>query len=349
MHLDNGLSGIMRVRNEEKFIESCIESCIESLDELIVVYTGCTDNTENILKRKVLEYPNKLRIFKYDYNVLWFGLNKDEYDHAMNLPDDSPELYCNFCNFALSKVKYKYAVKIDSDQLYFTEELNKWRQACIKGKGLRWKPIFIIGYIFMLYFSIYRRISAINGTPCIRLLPTKFVNFCFPAYVELAKWKLLHEKAVVALSGINVFKDNEWYVPFDGINIHPPYNGEGDTLIFKVSNETFYTRHPSNTSKSELSYSVTEDFHQPCSRIMYAGPAWFHLHANRAHCYEKVKNTKGKNPELFVPIKAFMEMSYIEVHNKMDCKAHSLYQRTLFALIHKVGRYIIKKHLSLLQ
>ena len=47
--LKNGLSGIMRVKNEGRFLEACIDSCIEALDEIIIVYTGCTDNTEEIL------------------------------------------------------------------------------------------------------------------------------------------------------------------------------------------------------------------------------------------------------------------------------------------------------------
>ena len=41
-------------------------------------------------------------------------------------------------------------------------------------------------------------------------------------------------------------------------------------------------------------------------------------------------------------------MTYREVLNKMDKKAHTLYQMTLFALIHKIGVSRIKKHLDLL-
>ena len=36
--LKNGLSGIMRVKNEARFIADCIDSCIEALDELVIVY-----------------------------------------------------------------------------------------------------------------------------------------------------------------------------------------------------------------------------------------------------------------------------------------------------------------------
>ena len=41
------VAGIMRVRNEGNFIHDCVESCIDALDELIVVYNDCTDNSGN--------------------------------------------------------------------------------------------------------------------------------------------------------------------------------------------------------------------------------------------------------------------------------------------------------------
>ena len=57
---------------------------------------------------------------------------------------------------------------------------------------------------------------------------------------------------------------------------------------------------------------------------------------------------KDKHPECFVPVEDFPSVSYKEVHDKMDKKAHTLYQRTLFALVHKIGVNRMKKHLDLL-
>ena len=48
--LKDGLSGLMRIKNEASFIEGCITSCIDALDELIIVYNDCTDNTPEIVK-----------------------------------------------------------------------------------------------------------------------------------------------------------------------------------------------------------------------------------------------------------------------------------------------------------
>ena len=78
--LKNGLSGLMRTRNEAQLIEPCIDSCINALDELIVVCFDCTDDTLEILERKKRQYPTKLRVFEYNKIVLSFDLKKEEFE-----------------------------------------------------------------------------------------------------------------------------------------------------------------------------------------------------------------------------------------------------------------------------
>ena len=339
----DGLSGLMRTRNEAALLEPCIDSCINALDELIVVCSDCTDNTLEILERKKKQYPTKLKVYEYNHKVLSFDLTREEFEYVKTLPDDSPRLYCNLCNFGLSKAQYKYVAKIDADQLYFEDELKEWRDVCSGDIRVKWHLGFILGWLFMMYFSIYRRLSAKRGKPCLWMIPDRMVKAFFKPYSEFAKWQLQRGKVCIALSGLNVFKDDRWYVPFDGVNIHPPYNGEGDTVIFKVTDQTFWSRRYSD----RITYSVTESFNNPY-KMMFTRPVWFHLHANRAQCWDKVKRTKDSHPDWFVPIEDFPEMSYLEVHDKMDKKAHTVFQRTLFAFVHKIGTGTIKGHLGML-
>ena len=198
-------------------------------------------------------------------------------------------------------------------------------------------------WLFMMYFTIYRRLSVKCGKPCLWMIPDKLIILLFRYYHKYSQWRLQRGRACIALSGLNVFKDNRWYVPFDGINIHPPYNGEGDTVIFKIKSDTYWTRHFSD----KISYSVTEKFNNPY-KIMFTYPVWFHLHANREYCWGKVKKMKDEHPECFVPIECFPAMSYGEVYDKMDKKAHTLFQMTLFALVHKIGKSVLRKHIGML-
>lgn len=341
-NLKDGLSGLIRIKNEERLIEACINSCIDALDELIIVYNDCTDNTPSIAKRMQQRYPDKIKVYAYDNHILSHNLTDEEFEIAKKLPEDSPRLHSNQCNYALSKVSYKYAVKIDVDQLYFADELKKWRDVCSKDTIVKWKVTFVFGWLFMMYISAYRRFSAKCGAPCLWMFPDGLVRIFADYYFDYAKWLLQKGKAIISLSGFNVFKDDRWYIPFDGVNIHPPYNGEGDHLIFRVSSQTYFYK-----VVNTLARVVIEGFNCP-GKVMYAGPIWFHLHANREYCWNKVKAMKDKHPECFVPVEDFPLMSYKEVHDKMDKKAHTLYQRTLFALVHKIGINRMKKHLDLL-
>ena len=47
----NGVSGFMRIKNEEQFIEKVVLSWIDYVDELIIVYNDCSDKTPIILKK----------------------------------------------------------------------------------------------------------------------------------------------------------------------------------------------------------------------------------------------------------------------------------------------------------
>lgn len=342
-NLKDGLAGVMRVRDEERLLESCIDSCINALDELIVVYHDCTDSTPEILERKQKEYPDKLKVYDYKHKVLSFDLTEDEFNEALSLPDNSARLYANLCNYGFSKSHYKFATKIDTDQIYFEDELKKWRDVCAKETNTTWGLYCVVGWLFMMYFTLYRRLSFKLGNPCLWMLPDWLVVNVFPYYRRYAERKMLQGKASIALSGINLFKDGKWYIPFDKYNNHHPYNGLGDTLIFKLSEDTYFLRYI-----NEKSRSVTEGFTNPF-KMMFAGPIWFHQHANRYQCFDKIKQVKDSYPDLFIPIDDFLKMSYKEVHAKMDEKAHSLYQRIFFALVHKVGIKTVSNHMDVIE
>ena len=343
----DGLSGLIRTRNEASLLGPCIDSCIDALDELIVICFDCTDNTLEVLEEKRRQYPDKLRVFEYNHKVLAFDLTQEEFELAKALPDDSPRLYGNLCNWGKSKARYKYLTKIDADQLYFADELKKWRDVCSGAVQLKWRISFIWGWLFMMYFSLYRRVSLRSGKPCLWMIPDWLVRILFKSYSDYSKWMLQRGKVLIALSGVNVFKDDRWYVTFDGVNIHPPYNGEGDTVIFKISDHTYWGKYYREDRKP---YSVTEVLVDTLNRKrMFSYPVWFHVHANRKYCCNKVKNTKDEHPECFVPIEDFPNMTYQQVLDKMDKKAHTLFQMTLFALIHKIGRPVLERYSYLLK
>ncbi|WP_300759463.1 glycosyltransferase [uncultured Brachyspira sp.] len=120
-----GISGHLRVKDEAMSIAECIDSCIEALDELIITYNKSSDNTEEILKEYEKKYPDKIRLYFYEPNIIKY--NKDEYKTKYS----ELHYFYYYSNFGYLKIRYKYYFKIDADQIYFTEKILKIREALL--------------------------------------------------------------------------------------------------------------------------------------------------------------------------------------------------------------------------
>ena len=135
----------------------------------------------------------------------------------------------------------------------------------------------------------------------------------------------------------------------EAINILPPFNGEGDHLIFEVSPKTYFTRFsmPYYNLLSNTDYSLIEEFvHQ--YKILCAGFAWFHLNAMRSRCRNKVKNAKSMSEESFVLIRDFLSMRYKDILSRTDSEMCSLRQKALFSFVYKNDYKSVKANLGVL-
>ena len=91
----NTLGCYLIVKNEELYIRDCIENLLRVCDEIVIVDTGSTDKTKNIIQ----EYQEvKIYDFKWVYD---FSAAR---------------------NYALSLTKSDYVFSIDADE-YLTDDL----------------------------------------------------------------------------------------------------------------------------------------------------------------------------------------------------------------------------------
>lgn len=346
-----GVSGIMRVKNDAEFIAGSIESCIDALDELVVVYNDCTDNSAEVIETMRQKHPDKIRVFEYPYKVLGAGLTKEEYEYAKSLPDDSPSLLCNYYNFALSKVRCEYAIKIDADQIYFKENLKKWCNLVRQGNEV--EGSYMLGKIFHYYFLAYRYFS-LKFKIRLPFMPEWLSKTVKPHYEKFALEQMIKGKACLSFSGLNVYKDNLWYVTLglknNALNVLPPFNGENDHLLFKVSNQTYYRKFDMDYYNliSNSSYSLIEEFVHPY-KPMFMGFCWFHMNAMRSRFKKQVLSVKQSNPEAFERIDTFLKYNYRTVERKADKRIHSLYQRVLFSFIYNADKRSIASNLDILR
>lgn len=284
--LDNprpvGVSGLMRVRNEEQFVAASIDSCIDALDELIICYQECTDRTPEILELKRQQYPNKIKLYFYAPHIYTSNLSQQQYEYAYALPDHSPHLLSNYYNYALSKSSYSYAMKIDADQLYFGQRLKLYCDAYRSPGGskpsLREHIAGRLSYNNSIRYCIYP--SLIFANLCAPLLER---SGSFMRYYEgyILK-RIANEKPMLTMSGINVCRNDDTLgVPY---NLDPHQrifssNGDHDHLIFRVSSQTYYYpfrnfRHPSGSLISRI---LIESFHRDKGIMLQGAFMWHHL------------------------------------------------------------------------
>ncbi len=94
------ISLCMIVKNEEKVIGRCLDSIKEIVDEIIVVDTGSTDLTKNIVEN----YTNKIYDFKWE----------DDFSKARN--------------FSFSKATKDYIMWLDADDIILENDIIKLKQ-----------------------------------------------------------------------------------------------------------------------------------------------------------------------------------------------------------------------------
>lgn len=341
---------MMRVKNDAEFIEACVESCIPALDELIIVFNGCTDNSEDIIRKCADMYPDKIRVYEYLPQVLANNMNESEYSEALSLPKDSPRLLCNYYNFVLSKARYSHAVKIDADQLYFTEILRHWCDIARGRKIEKRTGDYFLGKLVFNYFRLIRKLSvaANHRLPTSGLKCNKRMKDAYLHYAEVSFSEGTH---TVSLSGLNLYKSraDEWFVPLGlkskPMNILPPFNGENDHLIFKISDKTYYKPLVSEyyNLQRTSNYSLIEEMEHPYTPIN-VGFCWFHLNACRRSYSANAEEAFRRHPGSYMGLHDFIQSSFDKIERKSDKSMFTVYQRILFSFLYRNMKSDLKNY-----
>lgn len=109
------VSAAMIVKNESRCIIRCLSSIIDAVDEIVIVDTGSTDNTVELIEDFRKDKKN-VRLYYYEWN--------DDFSAARN--------------FSVSKARGEWKFIIDADEFLHPDDVNKVRECCkIAGKDLR--------------------------------------------------------------------------------------------------------------------------------------------------------------------------------------------------------------------
>lgn len=317
-----GVTGLLRVKNDAEFIDLCIESCIDALDELVITYQVCDDDAPKIIEEKRRQYPHKIKTYFYEPSILSHNLSKDEIELVRKMPKDSIHLMSNYYNYALSKVSYRYVVKIDTDQIYFSDKL---KEICDAYRNTSQQNITIKEYI--AYNSIIWLRRAYNLFPSSYFIPFKRI---VETYRKFVLKKIINEKVMLSVSGINLFYDNDrWSIPLGNNEngIRSPFNGVGDTLFFAINKDTYYVPWEYYNKKKSL-YFYYEIFHKMEQDILYGGFLWFHLDAIRKDRYWE--NKKYYTGNVMDITEFFSRKKVVHLNRDLFMKSFRYYYYVLF-------------------
>lgn len=295
-----GVSGILRCRNCADYLDVCIDSCIDALDELVAVYHDCDDNTPEILKFKQKQYPNKIKVYEYLPYILPIVPDKPMLQFAKNLPNNSQHLLSGYCNYALSKASYRYAIKIDADQIYFSQILKRFCDAYRSTEKVKFNALeYIAGGLHHAYIECFshEKIHKFYLLEKISLLSFRY----YRSYIEK---RIIRDKIAVSLSGINLYRyDGQWKIGLGDKRVpemYPPFNGVRDTFFFEVTAHTCFEKIINTTSDvnnqriSEIMYYHKE--------ILDGGFCWFHVKPIMTAEKDKNKKIQMEYPDRFVAL-----------------------------------------------
>lgn len=346
-----GLSGLMRVMNDAQTLAASIDSCVEALDELIITYNDCTDDSPQIIEQKRQQHPDKITVIPYPYHVMGIHLSEEEYNYVKALPEDSPHLLSSYYNNALKHVNYKYVVKIDADQIYFTEKLSKLRDDLVKGVRMSHIDKRVGELIYSIFCARMRNWRIWSKFHPLHYLQYILVPMFKKQYYKYAVNEFLHGQAHLSLSGINIFLFNDvWYSPL-GVETTGgkwwPYNGVGDHLVFEASEDTYYVPWDMvDYQTTDGRHTFIEKFQRPKLKICILGYYWFHLKLMKKDVYNETINYSKIHNQDIVPIVKLSELSFDDILKHLE---EQPYRKSFLNFVHNFDHTDIKSHINILK
>ena len=125
------ISAMMRIRDEEEFLDASVRSIIDLVDEVVLVDNLSTDRTPEIIDALRRAYPGKVVTYSYPHAIRSRG--REHWELASSADGlRSPHLTSTYYNWCLARCTHPYVLKWDGDMIA-TDELagaiDAWRGA----------------------------------------------------------------------------------------------------------------------------------------------------------------------------------------------------------------------------
>lgn len=135
-----GLSAMLRVKNEAQFLEYAVASIIDWHDEVCIFMQGeQEDNTAEVAIQCQLRWPDKVSVWRYPFESRFNGPGHDAQ------PRGSVYERAYFYNWCLANTKYSFADKWDGDMIAYDWIGPKVRELMNSYDGIWFKGLDLAG------------------------------------------------------------------------------------------------------------------------------------------------------------------------------------------------------------
>lgn len=110
------ISAVMRIKNEEEFLERSINSIIDLVDELVFIDNCSTDRSAEIIADFCSRYPKKAKAFYYPHKIARYGEEMLKLG-ATKEGRKSPSFLPNYYNWSTAQCAGPYILKWDGDTI----------------------------------------------------------------------------------------------------------------------------------------------------------------------------------------------------------------------------------------
>jgi hypothetical protein len=108
------ISAMVRVHNEEQYLEAAVESIAALVEEIVIVDNLSDDGTPQIIERLAAQYPDKVRAFRYPHRIARYG-DEQVAQAATRAGRRSPAFLPNYCNWCVARCSHPYIMRWDGD------------------------------------------------------------------------------------------------------------------------------------------------------------------------------------------------------------------------------------------
>jgi glycosyltransferase involved in cell wall biosynthesis len=124
------ICAMLRVRNEEEFLDAAVRSIVDSVDDVVIVDNASADATPAVIAALRADFPDKVVVHRYPHRIARVG--SETWQLLAASGGASPHLSGPYYTWCLRRCTQPYVLKWDGDMIAtaaFAAALADWRRS----------------------------------------------------------------------------------------------------------------------------------------------------------------------------------------------------------------------------